>query len=235
VLTDGYWKTLRAHYAQSVRHAWGASDIPYAWRAARNPQSPASWRRKVLLATSVTKVHALWMAQWYIVTLGVVLPSKMAGTFGAPLPQWWTHRYPVPGTGWHPEQVVHPGNWFNFDKTGLIEPTMWLNLPGILVAVCIVPLFVMAAVEYRQRGPRPAYVSRRKAVASFLIWPAMAVITFFFASMPALHAQWKLASGQGLIYRVAEKGTRQSYAEQTPVFGSNPPEPEAIGALGGGQ
>ena len=92
VLTDGYFKTLRAHYAQSVRHAWGASDIPYAWRAARNPGSPASWGRKVLLATSVTKVHALWMAQWYMVTLGVLLPSKMAGTWGAPLPEWWVQR-----------------------------------------------------------------------------------------------------------------------------------------------
>ncbi|MGB4862664.1 MAG: hypothetical protein WBO97_09405 [Tepidiformaceae bacterium] len=236
VLTDGYWKTLRAHYAQSVRHAWGASDIPYAWRASRSPHSPASWRRKILLATSVTKVHALWMAQWYIVTLGVFLPSKMAGSFGAPLPQWWTHRYPVPGTGWHPEQVIHPSNWFNFDKTGLIEPTMWLNLPGILIAVCIVPLFVMAAVEYRQRGPRPAYVSRKKAAASFLIWPAMAVITFFFASMPALHAQWKLASGQGLIYRVAEKGTRHSYAATTAPAAALVParsEPDVIGAIGG--
>ena len=37
----------------------------------------------------------------------------------------------------------------------------------------------------------------------------MAVITFFFASMPALHAQWKLASGTGLVYRVAEKGSRK--------------------------
>jgi len=231
VLTDGYFKTLRAHYAQSVRHAWGASDIPYAWRAARNPASPASRGRKLLMAATVTKVHALWMSQWYIVTLGVLLPSKMAGSFGAPLPQWWTHRYPVPGTGWHPEQIIHPSNWFNFDSTGLIEPTMWLNIPGMLVAVCIFPLFVMAAVEYRQRGPRPGYVPLPKAIAGFLIWPLMAIITFFFASMPALHAQWKLASGKGLVYRVAEKGSRKVH---TPVAAQTAPEPEAIG-IGGGQ
>ena len=86
VLTDGYWKTLRAHYAQSVRHAWGTSDIPYAWRGALNGASPLRWPRKVLLAAAVTKVHVLWAAQWYFVTLGLLLPSKMAGIMGAPCP-----------------------------------------------------------------------------------------------------------------------------------------------------
>ncbi len=234
VLTDGYWKTLRAHYAQSVRHAWGASDIPYAWRSARNAGSPASRGRKLLLAVSVTKVHALWMAQWYIVTLGVLLPSKMAGTWGAPLPQWWTHRYPVPGTGWHPEAIIHPSRWLTFDKEGLIEFTMWLNLPGMLVAVCIFPLIVMMAVEYRQRGPRPAQVPLYKAVLGFLIWPAMAVITFFFASMPALHAQWKLASGKGLVYRVAEKGSRKLHLPVPSATATAQSEAEAVGAMGGG-
>jgi hypothetical protein len=232
VLTDGYFKTMRAHYAQSVRHAWGASDIPYAWRAARNPGSPTGLWRKLLLATSVTKVHALWMAQWYIVTLGVLYPSKMAGSFGAPLPRWWTERYRIPGTGWHPERIFEPSTWFNFDSTGLVEPHMYVNLPGILVAICILPLFVMIAVEYKQRGPRPTYVSRLKAATGFLIWPAMAIITFFFASMPALHAQWKLASGKGLVYRVAEKGSRKV---AVPVSATAQPEPEAIGAIGGGQ
>jgi len=235
VLTDGYFKTLRAHYAQSVRHAWGASDIPYAWRAARHPGSPTSLGRKLLLATSVTKVHALWMAQWYIVTLGVLLPSKMAGSFGAPLPDWWTNRHRIPGTGWHPERIIEPSTWFNFDSTGLVEPFMYVNVPGILVAVCILPLFVMIAVEYKQRGPRPAYVGRLKAGLGFLIWPAMALITFFFASMPALHAQVKLASGKGLVYRVAEKGSRRVQLPVPASASTQAAEAEAVGAIGGGQ
>lgn len=232
VLTDGYWKTLRAHYAQSLRHAWGASDIPYAWRGALNPQSPTSWRRKWLLAGAVTKVHALWVAQWYLVTLGVLLPSKMADTWGAPLPQWWVKRYEIPGTGWHPEYALQPSHWFRFDNTGLLEWHMYVNLAGILVAVCILPLFVMAAVEYRQRGPRPAHVSLPRAIASFAMWPLMAVITFFFASLPALHAQWKLARGNGLVYRVAEKGSRKV---PTPVRAATHSEAESIGVVSGGQ
>ncbi len=230
VLTDGYFKTLRAHYAQSLRHAWGASDIPYAWRGARNARSPLSRRRKLLLATAITKVHALWMAQWYLVTLGVLLPSKMAGSWGAPLPHWWTQRYQVPGTGWHLEYALQPSHWFDFNSTGLLEPHMYVNLAGMLVGICIVPLFILAAVEYRQRGPRPAHVSRKKAVASFAVWPLMAIITFFFASMPALHAQWKLASGKGLVYRVAEKGSRRV---AIPATVSLQAEHEPIGAVGG--
>ena len=232
VLTDGYFKTLRAHYAQSLRHAWGASDIPYAWRSARHPGSPLSLKRKFVLAAAVTKVHALWVSQWYIVTLGVVVPSKLAGTFGAPLPDWWRERHRIPGTGWHPERITEPSTWFRFNETGLLEPFMYVNLAGILVAVCIVPLFVLIYVEYTQRGPRPEYFSRRRAVAGFLIWPLMAVITFFFASMPALHAQWKLAGGKGLVYRVAEKG---SHKVAVPVGGSaSTAEAEAVISIGGG-
>ncbi|HMS58612.1 MAG TPA: glycosyltransferase family 2 protein [Tepidiformaceae bacterium] len=206
VLTDGYWKTLRAHYAQSVRHAWGASDIPYAWRAAANPQSPLSRGRKVLLATAVTKVHSLWMSQWYIVTMGNIVPMLLSEkTASVEMPHWWIARFPIslPGPTWHISEMAH-GDFSN--------PLGWMinvNLVGALIYFCIFPLFVMIAFEYKARGPRPAYVSRRAAVAGFLMWPAMAVITFFFASMPALHAQWKLASGTGLVYRVAEKGSRK--------------------------
>ena len=232
MLTDGYWKTLKAHYAQSLRHAWGASDIPYAWRGARNPNSPLSRKRKWLLASAVTKVHALWVAQWYLVTLGVLLPSKMAGTWGAPLPHWWVQRYEVPGTGWHPEYALQPSHWFNFDRTGLIEWHMYVNLAGMLVGICIIPLFIMAAVEYKQRGPRPAHVSRLRAYSSFAMWPLMAVITFFFASMPALHAQWKLFKGNGLVYRVAEKGSRKV---AVPAAVSAHAEAEAVGVASGGQ
>jgi hypothetical protein len=56
------------------------------------------------------------------------------------------------------------------------------------------------------RGQRPEYVSRPALIGQFFMWPLMGVITFFWASLPALHAQWKLASGRGLVYRVAQKG-----------------------------
>ncbi len=233
VLTDGYVKTLKAHYAQSVRHAWGASDIPYAWRAAASRRSPLGRRRRLLLAGAVTKVHVLWAAQWYLVTLGILLPARMAGALGAPLPGWWTHRYPVPGPGWHPEQLAHPSQWLAFDSTGLIEPVMWVNLVGILVAVCLFPLIMMILIETLTRPRRPEYVSLWAAAAQYTMWPLMAVITFFFASLPALHAQTKLARGKGLIYRVAEKGSRRVLVPQTGHI-AEPLAADAVGASGGG-
>lgn len=233
VLTDGYVKTLKAHYNQSVRHAWGATDIPYAWRASIQNRGPLGRLRRFLLAGAVTKVHVMWLSQWYLVTLGVLLPSKMAGSFGAPLPYWWTNRYGIPGPGWHPEKIIEPQSWFAFDKTGLIEPTMWVNLVGVLVAFCIVPLIAMIVIESLTRPRRPAYVSLWAAAGQYAMWPLMAVITFFFASMPALHAQLKLARGKGLIYRVAEKGSRQVAAPHAvPAPAESGIEP--FGAVGGG-
>ena len=61
---------------------------------------------------------------------------------------------------------------------------------------------------------------------------SIATLALLFASMPALHAQWKLASGKGLVYRVAEKGSRKVHA---PVAAQTAAEPEPIGAIGGGQ
>ena len=101
--------------------------------------------------------------------------------------------------------------WANIGtKAGVIEPWMWLNLVGLLVALCIIPLFVMIAFEGRTRPPRPAHVKAHHLVFQYAMWPAMMIITFFWASLPALHAQWRLATGQGLIDIVAEKNRRSA-------------------------
>ena len=207
VLTEGYMKTLKAHYEQAKRHAWGASDIPYAWRALL-AKSPLSKWRGLLLASALGKTHILWVAQWYLVTLGIVLPSKLAA-WGAPMPQWWTHKaFHIPGPGWHPENALSLDGWTQIGKNGVFEPSIWLNLNGLLVAICIIPLFFLVYLEGKTRPPRPDYITKRALAFQYAMWPAMAIITFFWASLPALHAQWMLFSGQGLIYHVAEKGRR---------------------------
>lgn len=217
VQTESYSGTLRAHYTQSVRHAWGASDVPYAWRAAFS-SGPLSRARRFVLAANLTKVHVLWAAQWYIITVGMLVPGKFAKHLGAPMPDWWTQKpFTIPGPGWHLENVTTPSNWLAFDKTGLVEPTITLTICGLLIALCIVPLFALIAFEYRARGPRPAYVSRRAVAGQFLMWPLMALITFVWASLPALHAQWKLASGRGLVYRVAQKGGHGAEVAEEPI------------------
>jgi hypothetical protein len=148
VLTDRWFKAIRAHYFQSVRHAWGASDIPYAWRATFNPASPLSWRRKLLLAGAVTKVHSLWMAQWYIVTLGVHLPMILTKYFGGKMPGWWSQSVltlPGPAFKWD--------NLFAGDFVSAVAPRVSLTFVTAIVYFCIFPLLVLIVVEYRARGP----------------------------------------------------------------------------------
>ena len=87
-------------------------------------------------------------------------------SFGAPMPVWWTERrYEWPGLTWHLDLLFSPSQWF--EGAGLIEPVMRLNLPGALVAICVLPLLVLIVTEYRQRGPRPAHVSAFTAIRSF--------------------------------------------------------------------
>ncbi len=83
-------------------------------------------------------------------------------------------------------------------------------LAGLRVALCLVPLIALIVLEGKPRPPRPAHVTLPHLVVQYAMWPAMAVITFFWASLPALHAQWRLASGRGLVYLVAEKGRRHN-------------------------
>lgn len=230
VLADGYLKTLKAHYFQSVRHAWGASDVPYAWRASLSHASPLSRKRKFLLSGAVTKVHALWMAQWYIITLGNIGPMLLTSYVGGNMPHWWYERfrYSLPGPTWHLDEIVH-GN-LSHPMGGMIN----VNIAGALIYFCLFPLIAMIVIEAKTRPPRPAHVSRLAAIGQFTMWPLMAVITFAFASLPALHAQWKLARGKGLVYRVAEKGSRHVPAAPR-ALPTSESLAEPAGAVGGGQ
>ena len=233
VLTESYWKTMKAHYAQSVRHAWGASDIPYAWRACRNGRTPLSRRRRFALTGAVTKVHSLWAAQWYLITLGSRIPALLQAHTGAQMPGWWLARaFRLPAPSWN------IGAMLGGDFSNPVTPWVNLSIDDMLISLCLFALIGLITIELKIRGPRPDYVSRKAFVGQFFIWPAMAFITFFWASLPALHAQWKLASGQGLIYRVAEKGSRKfampAAASHATSLSEMAPEGEYGTAAGGG-
>src|SRR5262249_41210638 len=155
------------------------------------------------------------------------IPAKFAQYLGAPMPGWWTrHTVHVPVPGWNVENVIFPNRWFALDGSGLLEPQMSLTICGALISICIIPLVALIVFEFRTRGPRPDYVSAPALIGQFFMWPLMGVITFFWASLPALHAQWKLASGRGLVYRVAEKGGH-GLSDEVPLA---LPEPEGVPA-----
>ena len=214
----GYTKTLKAHYAQTVRHAWGASDVGYAWRAALSPYSALDWWRGVKQALDLTRVHVLWASQWFLVTLGVAIPLKFAKSLDAPMPAWWTEaKYHLPGPFWSFTRFTDVESWLEFDGSGIINPAIALNLAAFLLALCLLPFIAIVALEWRLRGPRPAHVSGAHAALQLLVWPFLAVITFTWSALPALHAQWLLASGRSLVYRVAEKGGGVAASEPDPV------------------
>ena len=73
------------------------------------------------------------------------------------MPHWWTHKaFGIPGPGWHPENVFATDAWFQIGKHGVVEGTMWLNLVGMMMALCLLPLIAMVVFESQTRPPRPA-------------------------------------------------------------------------------
>ncbi|MBI3290075.1 hypothetical protein HYZ78_01635 [Candidatus Microgenomates bacterium] len=72
--------SLRNRYEQTKRHAWGATDIPYAIKEAiRHPEIPLLAR--LLRVYKLIETHAIWSTNWFILTLGAILPVALNPAF----------------------------------------------------------------------------------------------------------------------------------------------------------
>ena len=86
-----YFSALKNRYNQCVRHAWGATDIPYAIEQARlHKEIPLMTR--ILRVYVLIKTHLIWSSNWFILTLGTSLPVILnrkffQTTFGFNLPR----------------------------------------------------------------------------------------------------------------------------------------------------
>ncbi|MFA5828347.1 MAG: hypothetical protein WC841_03255 [Candidatus Shapirobacteria bacterium] len=68
-----YLSALKNRYNQSVRHAWGAIDIPYAIEQAKiHKEIPLITR--CLRIFKLIQTHLIWSSNWFILTLGTSLP-----------------------------------------------------------------------------------------------------------------------------------------------------------------
>ncbi len=75
-----YWQALRNRYLQCQRHAWGATDIPYAIiQARRHPEVP--FLIKALRIYKLIQTHLIWSTNWFILTLGAALPPLLNPKF----------------------------------------------------------------------------------------------------------------------------------------------------------
>jgi len=69
-----YFSALRNRYQQCKRHAWGATDIPYAIKQAfKHPEIP--FLTRFFRVYKVIESHLLWSTNWFILTLGAWLPA----------------------------------------------------------------------------------------------------------------------------------------------------------------
>lgn len=71
---ETYWEALKNRYFQCQRHAWGATDIPYAIKQAfRHPEIP--WAIKFVRIFKIIETHLVWSTNWFILTFGALLPT----------------------------------------------------------------------------------------------------------------------------------------------------------------
>ena len=75
-----YFEALKNRYLQCQRHAWGATDIPYAIERARHsPDVPLL--PKLLRIYKLIETHLIWSTNWFILTLGALLPPLLNPQF----------------------------------------------------------------------------------------------------------------------------------------------------------
>jgi hypothetical protein len=176
VRARSYTRTYWEHYQQARRHAWGCSDIPYAFRQfLRHPEIP--FLKRLRRTWSLTENHVLWSSQWFLIT--GVAANISAASWGGFL-------------GLHPFAQHNIPDWF-------ITTSRYILMP------CMIPLLVMIVLDMLMRPPRPEQWKIWLYPVQFAQWLLMAPITLFFTAMPALDAQIRLALGRRLEYKVTEK------------------------------
>jgi hypothetical protein len=76
-----YWGSLKAQYVQNRRWAWGITDIAFAMTRF------IKFRKRVPIAAFLarfiraTEQHVLWPVNWWLITLGAVLPPLLNSSF----------------------------------------------------------------------------------------------------------------------------------------------------------
>ncbi|MFH1602075.1 MAG: hypothetical protein ABIB61_03915 [Candidatus Shapirobacteria bacterium] len=75
-----FFEALKNRYLQCQRHAWGATDIPYAIaQSFAHPEIPFALR--FFRVYKIIKTHLVWSTNWFILTLGASLPAFLNPKF----------------------------------------------------------------------------------------------------------------------------------------------------------
>jgi hypothetical protein len=158
-------QALKNRYEQCKRHAWGATDIPYACKQAlQHPEIPLGVRFFRLF--KLLETHLIWSTNWFILTLGAWLPTLVNPVFsqtslGYNLPKisqiiltlCLVSLFIVIGLDWslRPAKPLHLSRWFV-----VIELCQWLLMPFATLFMSALPgldsqtrLLLGKRLEYR--------------------------------------------------------------------------------------
>jgi hypothetical protein len=69
-----YLAALKSRYQQCKRHAWGATDIPYAIKESFK-HSEIPFLTRFFRVYEIIETHLIWSTNWFILTLGAWLPA----------------------------------------------------------------------------------------------------------------------------------------------------------------
>ena len=83
-----YMRTFINYFEQNRRHAWGCTDIPYAVQLAIDQKSMPLWPR-VRRVWALCESHFLWSTQWFLVTMGRLVPVLLTSIGIASMPDWF--------------------------------------------------------------------------------------------------------------------------------------------------
>ena len=78
--STSYWKTMFNQYEQMKRWAWGVSDDPQLIKWWFTIPNVSFWDKTIHLL-KVLEDHILWSVNWFIITLGVNIPTFLNPNF----------------------------------------------------------------------------------------------------------------------------------------------------------
>ncbi len=79
--SSSFWKTLKNQYQQIQRWAWGVSDDPWIIKSYLLARNIPFWDKTTRLFQVVWS-HFLWPVNWFIITLGLTVPTLLNPAFG---------------------------------------------------------------------------------------------------------------------------------------------------------
>ena len=79
--STSFWKTVKNQYQQIQRWAWGASDDPWIIKSYLLSDDVPFWDKTMRLIQVIWS-HFLWPVNWFLITIGLTLPTLLNPAFG---------------------------------------------------------------------------------------------------------------------------------------------------------